>query len=206
VRLLYQRQFAGERLKGPEAALLKRWERVERERLRWESLRAVPKKDYVAMSGRQQKILDQQGERYGLDELLKPKIDVTRLVRQLHDLLAKHWLKFSAEASEADLMKGGGNSPALERYRQAKAEREELELSIKRGEVVPLLELGPRLVALAEMGRSRFEAMERAGGPSVRREIETLIDDWVEQVKRWYPEAGEGEGIVETPEMGKEQK
>lgn len=185
LRVLYQRQFSGERLTRSDVALLARWEKVKKDELRWEVLQALPKKDYIAMSGRKQQVLDQQGERYGLDELLKPKINMVRLVRQWHDMLSKHWIKFSAEASEADLMKGGGgNSRALERYRQAKAEREELELSIKRGEVVPMAELGPKLTALAEMARSRFEAMERAGGPAVRREIDTLIEDWIDQVKR----------------------
>jgi hypothetical protein len=95
IRALYMRQVSGDPLTRAESALLGRWERAELVRLRWESLQSLPKRDYVAMSGRQQKILDAQADRYGLDELKKPKIDLTRLVRQFHDLLAKHWVKFA---------------------------------------------------------------------------------------------------------------
>lgn len=189
---LYQRQFAGERLSRAESALVARWEKARAEASRWELMKAIPKRDYILMSGRQQKILDQQGERYGLDELLKPRIDMTRLVRQFHDLLAKHWVKFSAEASAEDLMKGGGNSPALERYRAAKAEREELELAVKRRELVPWAEMKEKLGGLGAMTRSRFEAMERAGGPTVRREIELLMDDWQQAVVDWFPDETQG--------------
>jgi hypothetical protein len=86
-------------------------------------------------------------------------------------------------------MKGGGNSPALERYRLAKAEREELELSIKRGELVDIALVKDKLGAIALLMRERFEAMERAGGAGVAKELESLIDDMKSAVRRWFPQA-----------------
>lgn len=194
IRSLFQRQIAGERLTRSESALLARWNKAQDERVRRELAKSISKKEYLAMCGRPQTTLERQAKTYGLTALSEPSIDLWKLLPQFHDLLAKHWLKFSAVASEEDLLKGGAGSPALERYRLAKAEREELELSIKRRELVPLAELLPKLKALADMARSRFEAMERAGGPGMRREIDTLVDDWIEQVNRWYPV--EGDGVV----------
>lgn len=49
-----------------------------------------------------------------------------------------------------------------------------------------------KLGGLGAMTRSRFEAMERAGGPTVRREIELLMDDWQQAVVDWFPDETQG--------------
>ncbi len=108
-------------------------------------------------------------------------------------------LLVSAALDGEDLDAADGSSPALERYRQARAEREELELAKRRDQLVEVGPLQEALAALSSVGRRRVEAMERAGGAAVRREFDSMLDDMRTAVDRWFPEVGDGEPIGSVP-------
>lgn len=59
------------------------------EETRWRVYESIPTADWVQMSGRQPKILQQQSERYGLP-LAGQAINLPDLARTLHDFLAKN--------------------------------------------------------------------------------------------------------------------
>lgn len=59
------------------------------EALRWDHYRSIPQKHWVEMSGRQAKVLNDQGKRYGLP-IDCAVIDLPEFVRAFHDFLAVH--------------------------------------------------------------------------------------------------------------------
>jgi hypothetical protein len=101
-------------LSAAERAALKRYEKEKEERLRWQYYATIPQKHWRQMSGRQCKVINEQASRYGLP-FGGPKINLPVLARALHDFLAANAVKL---AREEDELMVGGNSPALERYRE----------------------------------------------------------------------------------------
>ncbi len=67
-----------------------------------------------------------------------------------HDLV--EWY-IERDSTDPDPLLAGGSSPALERYRAARASREELELQARAGEVVPVENVQVILGAMASVAR-----------------------------------------------------
>jgi len=61
-----QKRKAGQRPTAVENAALRRIEKEQEERLRWQYYGAIPKKHWQAMSGRPPKVLNEQAARYGV--------------------------------------------------------------------------------------------------------------------------------------------
>lgn len=125
-----------------ELAALKRFEKAQEEERRWQYLRSTPKRVYMELSGRSARVLIDQARRHGLPYPTgqRSPVDLTQVIRWLHDLLAEHGQRLSAPPTDDPLL-AGSNSPALERYRLARAAREELELAARRGELLDVDEL-----------------------------------------------------------------
>jgi hypothetical protein len=179
---------AGERLTRVEAAALARQEKAEEERLRWRLLEAVPKKDYVAMSGRQQKVLDQQADRYGLTALRETKIPIPKLLRQFHDFLAKNWARFEKEIEGDAILLGGPEkgSPAAERYRGYKADLAKLELEERQGELLPRGETRRGMLDVAGIIRTAGEQLDREFGPAAREVLDAALDEATAKIAQMF--------------------
>jgi hypothetical protein len=125
-----------------ELGALKRYEQQQETERRWEYLRTTPKAIYREMSGRTPRVLIDQANLYGLPYPAGPKqpVDLTAVVKWLHDFLADNSAKLRSPDVD-DPMLAGSNSPALERYRLARAQREELELGVRRDQLLPVDDL-----------------------------------------------------------------
>jgi hypothetical protein len=122
VQRAYRKVMDRQELTKPERAALKRHEREKEERLRWQYYSSIPQKHWRQMSGRQAKVINEQAERYGIP-WGGPTVNLPAVVRALHDFLADNAQKLARD--DDPLMQGSG-SPALERYRKERPEREHL--------------------------------------------------------------------------------
>ena len=129
-----RKREAGQQPSLREMSALRRYERQRDEQLRWDHYRTIPQKHWREMSGRQRTQIVEQAVRYGIPFGGKT-IDLPAVVAALHTFLAANAGKLLA--ADADpLMQGSGSSPALERYREARAGKAELELLELQGEYV----------------------------------------------------------------------
>lgn len=125
-----------------ERTALKRWEQAQEDDRRWSYYRTTPKSHYLEMSGRAARIVIDQAARYGLPYPpgRQAAVDLGAVILWLHDFLAKNAGRLNAPQTDDPLL-SGVNSPALERYRIARACREELELAVRKGELLGVNEL-----------------------------------------------------------------
>lgn len=140
-------------------------------------IKNFPKREWVRLSGRQYKVLNEQGERYGLSCLTEPDIDLTVLPRQLHDLLTKIAKKWDDLDTEEGL--DGPASPWLEKYREQRAKQERLKLQQMRGELLPIdfvTEFWQR--ACAQIRAAGFK-LEKKFGEEAKLMIDEAIDNIV---------------------------
>ena len=141
-----------------EAAALRRVEKAREDEARWRYYRECPKKHYRQMSGRQDKVLNEQAVRYGLP-VGGPKVDLVVLVQWLHQFLAdhRHDLSRILDANIAALTpKEQLDQIRVERERR-RLERESLELvdaeAVRQGHaklVAMLRRTGERMRAVDE--------------------------------------------------------
>jgi len=80
------------------------------------------------------------------------------------------------QGEDADLFQSG-SSPALEKYRAARAEMVELELATKRRSLVPRHEMADVLTVIADRLRSATEQIERRFGRDAAEIIAEALDD-----------------------------
>lgn len=166
-----------------EAEALRRVERAHEEAQRWAYYATIPQIHWRKMSGRQAKTLQEQAERYGIP-FGEAVVDLPRVVKALHDFLAKKAHVLAAAETDDPLLVGG-NSPALERYRDAKAKLANLELEAKRRELVPREQVHDALARVASILRAAGETIQRYSVEahrvldealeSAQREIDTLF-------------------------------
>jgi hypothetical protein len=99
----------------------KRDAKLDDDRHRFEIYRTIPQRHYVAMSGRQSKILHEQASRYGLP-FAGRVINLEELLRAFHSFLAANARRLSSPDPTTDPLLLGGATPALERYRDERAQ------------------------------------------------------------------------------------
>jgi len=163
LRALQKRQAGGNPTRQELAAL----RHVEKERdheLRWFHYGSIPKGHWEKMSGRQSKVINEQAARYKFPfGAGHPKIDLSAVVRRLHDFLAENKDKLGAD-STGDPLLVGTDSPALERYRLARAKIAEHELEEKIEQLIPREQIHDGMTQLAGLLRSCGEQLQRAYG------------------------------------------
>lgn len=155
-----KKRAAGEKPTAKELAALARVEKAKEEETRWRFYRTIPQKHWLAMSGRQAKVIYEQAARYGLP-IAEKEIDLTRVVRALHDFFAANKYRF-VEGDGA--LEGEDESPGLERYRLAKAEMAELDLASRRRDLVDREALVDMLRRFFDGLRKTSEALRRRFG------------------------------------------
>jgi hypothetical protein len=183
VRAAMGKELEGFPLSGEESRALRRWEKADWEKAMDKAYAAMPKKRWCAYSGRSHQVLGQQAERYGLSALTGPTIDLRVLARQIHDFLAKNWLRFERDIEAAELLTGGAaNSPNMERYRGYKADLAALEVEEKQGELLPRAEVRAGMLVVAGIIRTMGEHLEREYGAGARELLDAALDDCVVKI------------------------
>ena len=85
-----------------------------------------------------------------------------------------------------DPMLGEGDSPALERYRLARAAQEEIKLELLRGTVIPVDCMRERLARLAAVIRHAGEHLGRTHGPEAHAILNEALEEYSEQLVRSF--------------------
>ena len=114
----------GEAPTRDEREALRRYEQAHDELLRIEHFSKIRKKEWREWSGRQDKILNEQAERYGIP-IGGATIDVRNVAKWLHDFLAENARRLAGTDDENPDY-AGCQSVNLEKYREARAKRENL--------------------------------------------------------------------------------
>lgn len=96
------------------------------------------------------------------------------------------WVKRTAD-KDADLDLAGSSSPALERYRTAKAELAELDLQTKRQQLLPRDDIRLMLSRLATIIRGACETLQKLHGPDAKRIMDDALDGFIREVDRSIP-------------------
>lgn len=139
-----QKRSRGERPSRDELSALRRVEKQQEEKRRWEYYASIPAKHWKQMSGRQAKVIIEQAQRYGIP-FDGREVDLTKVVPALHDFLAQNAAKLN-KPRDADQV-----DDQLDRLRRAKADMAELERDTARGALVDV-----------EQHRMTVEAIARA--------------------------------------------
>jgi len=187
-RAAIEKQARGETPTAREAEALRRRRKAQEQEARDTAYSAMPKGEYVRLSGRQPKVLNEQADRHGLP-LRGRTIDLGELLPAMHNLLARN--KHRIIADEEDEMLRGADSDGLERYRHAKADMAEIDLAVRRGET---MEVGTARLALAsifETLRQAGEQLRREFGPAAAALIAEAVIDAAQQARETFGDDGE---------------
>jgi phage terminase Nu1 subunit (DNA packaging protein) len=93
-----------------------------------------------------------------------------------------------AEVVADPLMSAPEGSPALERYRAARADTAEMERDRMRGDLAPVSELDAGLTSLAQILRSGIQTLQRQCGPEAAAIMNESIDEWERALAQTFGE------------------
>ncbi len=183
---LAQRALQKRRLKQrptrEEERALRRVTKAAEEKQRWEFYASIPKKHYRSMSGRQTKTLNEQAELHGIP-IGGDTIDLTALVRWIHDFLATHKHRLST-AIDDPLLEGASETlrdayirqqilEKREKAKLARLDRLEREKGLRDAKAIAEL-----LGQLAAIRRAKNDAIQRLYGDGpVKLNNESLEDE-----------------------------
>jgi hypothetical protein len=190
----YKKVLGGQQLSQREQSALKRFEKEKEERLRWQYYAAIPQKHWREMSGRQTKVLNEQALRYELP-FGGPVVNLPAVVRGLHDFLADNATKLGKDDDE--LMQGAG-SPALERYREERAQLARLDRLEREQQLLPRDEVRDALARIATIMRGAGETLARQFGQAAADIQFDALDDCEREIRNAFGEPQE-EPIDQPP-------
>lgn len=194
-----RKRQAGQKLNRDEQRALDRAGRERDEQLRHEHYRTVPKKMWSLWSGRQHKVLAEQAITYGLP-IDGPTIDLPRVVRWLHEMLATNGRKLLAGDAAEDIYSGGdASSPALERLREVQYEIKRRELAVLDGELVHRERTRKVWGQVATILRHVGETLERQFGSDA---LDLLSDGLADAERAVEAAFGDAEAAEETEAKG----
>lgn len=200
VRAAVAKRAAGKTLSREERSALRKYEAGREETDRQRYYRTVPKKDYVAMSGRQHKVLSDLVGRYGMP-LEGNTVDLYRTIRWLHDFLAEHGPKIlRTEGIDPELSPGEGDSPALEKLREEKFRQARLERLEMERQLLPRGQIHEGLTRLAARLRNCGEQLERQYGPDALDVLNEALADFERELEALF--AGEMDLYGDGEEKG----
>lgn len=197
VRAALEKQLRGVTLSRLDEHAIRRWERAEAEKTRWKVYEAIPKKDWAAMSGRQQKVINEQASRYGFP-IGSATINLPAFVVAFHDFLAKHHHRFQRAIEEEAVMveATGVNSPAAERYRGFKADLAAMDVEARKKELLPRPDCRVGMLQIAARIRMATEHLDRRFGSDAREILEQALDEALIDIDTLFP--GEEMAVIDA--------
>jgi hypothetical protein len=106
----------------------------------------------------------------------------------LWDLAVWHELRMSPDLTPTDPEMNGVASPALERYRMARAKTVEIELSLKQKEVLDREIVHRRLSEIAGLLRAAGDMLQMQCGEDAFRILNETLDDIENKIEEWFSE------------------
>jgi hypothetical protein len=187
--------MAREELSRREREALKRHEKEQEEKRRWQYYRSIPQKHWREMSGRQAKVLIEQAERYGIP-FGGATVDLPKVVRHWHDFLADNAVKLAKD--DDPLMQGSG-SPALERYREERAALARLDRLEREGVLLPREKARQAMGQVASILRGAGDALQRQFGAAAVEILYEALGDAQREIDRTFGDQSNG-GTGHEPE------
>ena len=186
-----EKRRRGQRLNRDDLRTLERVKRA-RDQAGFEVVcRVIPKKWIAAAAGRQHKTLNEAAIRYGTPVGGKT-VDLGELVRWIFDFLAGNARKLAAVNGEDPM--SGEVTPALERWRGAKADREEFFRDRDFGEWVARDDVHEGLALFASILRRAGERLERECGPRAHDILDKALTEAADTLRRRFDETETGNG------------
>ena len=188
----------GDKPTREEAAALRRYESQVEAQRREKYYREVPKKLWRDWSGRQHKVILEQSDRYNFPMLRGPTIDLPAFVARWYDWLAEI-------APILSIAKRTGVTPenlesALERYRAARAKREEFGYQRDLGRWMPLDKVREGLGLFSSIMRNAGETLGRQFGEDARRILDDALNDSISVFRGHFgDERGNNDSTDGTP-------
>ncbi len=184
-------EYEGRRPTRDQQRAARRYERVLDERRRAELYAGLPKRLWLEWSGRPPQVVNRQADTYTAP-LRGAAIDLAKLAKWLHDFLAEHAAALAmARREEGDALLVGPSSPAMERYRLARAQLAELELQERRGSLLSRAGAHRGMGRISHIIREALRALRRDFGREAAGIIEEALDDANAEINRAF---GETEG------------
>jgi hypothetical protein len=137
------------------------------------------------------------------DEAVRPKLAADavrgdrRSLRFHGPAVVAAWVAIKAERAkpaptDADPLLADGDSPGLERYRNAKADLAEMERDRQRRRIVNVEEIEPALMQLAGVMRNASENLARQFGNDAAGIVNEAVDEWGVGVAKLFAAAESG--------------
>ncbi len=169
-----EKQRRGDKPTREEAAALRRVQRAQDDALRLEHFQDIRKKEWREWSGCQDKVLNEQCQRYGIP-IGSPPIVLPTVVHWLHRFLAENAHRLG-QAEEAD--------SAMEEFRRVRTERERLLLERERRQWLSRNAVHAGHSRIASLLRGAGDALDRQFGPVARKILNDALDNCQREVDR----------------------
>ncbi len=131
------------------------------------------------MSGRQAKVINEQADRYGIP-FGGRVVDLSEVVKSLHNFLANNARRRGGNPGadgEDDPLLSGSGSPALERYREERAQLARLDRMEREKSLVPREEIRSALAEIAGILRTAGEVLQQSYGNAASEILNDALDD-----------------------------
>ena len=178
-----QKLESGEKPTARESAALGKRERESHADYLCDILHKIPKKYWIAGSGRQSSQVNRQAQRYGIP-IGGATIDLHAVAHWLHDFLAKNATKLAR--AEDDPLLSGEATPWLEKYRKERALLARLERKEREGELLPREKVHEFVTELATILRGASDRLERRFGAGALEIINEALDSYDARVERHF--------------------
>jgi hypothetical protein len=192
-----EKQRRGGKPTREEASALRRFEAQREEEQRQAHYRDIPKKDWRVWSGRQDKVLLEQAERYDFPMLRGASIDLPAFAKRFHDFLADNARKLAGPESD-DPTLAGVKSPATEQKRRLECQKLELELAREQG-----LWIERRLI---HEGHNRIGMLLRGAGEALLRQFgpdaQKILNDALDNCKREIDLLLDNDSSIDSDNVG----
>lgn len=172
---------AGSTPTAAERNALKRIERKREEDDRRRYYASVPKKHYCELSGRQNKVVNEQARRYGIP-CDGREVDLFAVLRVFHDLLAKHGHKLLGDTGDP-LLEGASQALKDQYVREQIREKKEKAILARLERLEREQKLLPRdlvhelLGHVAEALRNGGQTMQRQHGEGPYTLLTEILED-----------------------------
>lgn len=189
IKAYARKKQSGQKPNARETAAYNRLKKQQDAATRWDHYRSIPKKDWVEMSGRQPKVINEQATRFALP-LRGRTIDLPAVVRSLHDFFAdnKHGLSRLLDHREE-----GGKDEAREKLTWEQYRRQRLKRLAEEGSYLPAELVHELLAELSTILRNAGELLAKHHGDDAQDILNTALDDFDALIVRRF-DGNEGDG------------
>lgn len=174
------KKHRGEPLSQRESRDLTWWEKEQRDRVVDDLLTTLPKGIYCDLAGRQQKLVDEFAERYGVP-CDGPTVNLYRAVNAMHDLIVEnaHLLAADMDEDQVKLQHEKLRQEVLQL--QKRNERLAIQIEADRGEVVYKSELREALSWLSLRLRALGRQLQKS---KTGNDAQKTLNEFLEQLAK----------------------